>query len=107
MSTYTSPKAARGSRRGKGCEQYVCDRGGSGFTPVSVRINICPRTEESSMNRRTAGLSLYSCLTPMRWLKAAAAYAGQEVAELCSNHWRSSALMPAPIPAQVRRARVR
>jgi hypothetical protein len=43
------------------------------------------------MNRRMVGLSLYSCLTPpARWVRAAVAYADQEVAKLCSNHQRSS-----------------
>ncbi len=59
------------------------------------------------MNRRTAGLSVYPQLAPLRWLEVAAAYADGELAKLCSTHWRGTALVPVAIPARLRRTRAR
>ncbi len=58
------------------------------------------------MNTRTAGLSLYPHLAPMRWLKVAATYADQGLANFCAHHWRNS-LVPVAIPVPVRRPRAR
>ncbi len=66
---------------------------------------ICAPVEDDPMNRGTAGFSMYASLTPVRWLKAAVAFADLEVAKLCANQWRNTALVP--VAVQVRRSRVR
>lgn len=58
------------------------------------------------MNRRTVGLSVHNHLTPVRWLRMAAAFADQEFAKLCSDRWRGGVPVPVAIPA-VRRSRAR
>lgn len=58
------------------------------------------------MNRNVPS-SLCPYFAPMRWLKVAAAYADQEMAKLCSNHWRSSVLVPIAGPVRERRPRAR
>ena len=52
---------------------------------------------------RNVPSSLYPYLAPICWLKTAAAYADRQMAELCSNRWRSSVLVPIAVPVKARR----